>query len=147
MQNQSSSMKIALVLWALGFTTPFFFLMWEWALFILIFVSIISPLISLLLYAPFKNYATEKGVKTVGFISGVTEGLVSTGLIGYLAFDTVVPDITIFSCLLVFAYITNQIARVVRERGDTEGRTEEVWGLWGYFAVLPVTILVWMALT
>lgn len=125
-----------LLLWALGFATPFFILMWKWALLILVFVAVISPLVSVIFYTPFKNYATERGSKMIGLFSGMAEGLVTTLLVGYLSLETVTPDLAIFSCLLIFAYVTNQIARVVRGGG------EELWVLWGYLTTLPITILV-----
>ena len=129
--------RLPLLLWAIGFVTPFYFLEWKWALLIVVFLFAIAPLISIALFAPFKQYALARGEKTIGFISGVMEGVATLGLISILAIETATLDLWVFLGLLVFAYGTNQIARIMKENGDVQ----EKWTLWGFTATLPAIIL------
>lgn len=137
MHRQSLFYKLHPLLWLLGISAPFIVLTWRWALLILIFLMVISPLASMVLYAPFKQYALSRGEKTIGFISGVVEGVVTFLLISILAVETATLDLWVFLGLLVFAYGTNQVARIVRGNGDTQ----EMWTLWGFIATLPLIIL------
>jgi len=145
MQNKSFLEKLPLLLWAIGFVPPFFFLMWGWALFLVVAVSVLIPLVSVVFYAPLKSYAISRGVRAVGFISGITEGIVTAIIIGILGLDVVSFDLTVFVTLLIFAYCTNQIARILRENtaGNRKEQAEEVFGLYGFLATLPLIALVW----
>ncbi len=145
MRNYSFLEKLPLLLWAIGFIPPFFFLMWGWALFLVVAVAVLIPLVSVVFYAPFKSYAISRGARAVGFISGTTEGIVVAIIIGILGLDVVSFDLTVFVALLLFAYCTNQIARILRAGGveKKENQTEEVFELYGFLATLPLVSLVW----
>lgn len=132
------------IAWVISLVVPFAFLSWFWSLFLIVWMAMIGPFLSMFLYAPFKERALKSGAKTIGFISGMFEVTVLALLLGVLEANSSV-DTSLFLRLAVFIYIVNQVMKIAKEKaiGNNVYVIQEKYELIGFCLLLPVISFFW----
>lgn len=125
------------VFWVVGLAIPFFFLPFWWALFALLFVAVLSPLMSMLLYAPLRRFvASRPNIRS--FITGGIESIVFLVFYCLITKKLNIPHYFLLSVILM--YSINQVNRAYRYRDNLE--TDELQELIGFFVItIPGVIL------
>lgn len=136
--TSSKSNPLFIVLWILAIlVAPFVFLPVSWAILSIIYLSVISPILTVLLYSPLKKITDkyDPSHSCAGYLDGAFEALVL-----FLAISTFSKFVHIPDGLLsinAFMYLVNQYGRINREVGELKNWEAE--SMIGFF----VSFILW----
>ncbi len=124
------------LLWVLAIIIPFFILPFRWAIFAIIFVSILSPMMALIFYMPLRNYLINKSGKD--YVSGAIESIVF--IITYYFINSSFNAPKLFMIIIIIEYTINQLNRTYRQPSKIVN-TDEIKELLGFYIMLSVFLI------
>jgi hypothetical protein len=125
------------ILFGIVIVIPFFFLPFWWAVFAIIFVAGITPLISMLFYSPFRKFLFfHSNIKD--FISGGIESLVFFLLYYLISRRFIIPKH--FLLFTIIGYSINQLNRVYRDPLG-HANIDELKELIGFYMILIIVLV------
>lgn len=126
------------IFWIIIFISSFFFLPFTWAIFTILFVSVISPIISMIFYYFIKQSVLDnKNIRD--FISGGIESIVF--LLSYYFINTKFNSPKYFLLFLILEYSINQLNRIYR-KPQKSADVEELKELIGFYIILISSIII-----
>lgn|GEM_PF-5526427 len=131
---------IIVSVFALSILLPFLFMPLLWAVLLIFMNTAVVPVLSALLYAPFKKPLFIRP-DFIPFVSGCIESAVAILLFVFLSQHYLVPKT--FFLFLVLQYTLNQLARVFREL-EKFPNYREAKELMGYYGLLVPALSIYL---
>ncbi len=126
------------LVWGLSIIGIFFFLPLWWAIFAIIGISLLLPVLGAILYAPFRKKLSNYPIKR-DILSGALEALAF--VISLIVLSQFIAIHKNFSLSLVILYSTNQFSRMYRNPHE-KADVGELRELCGFIVVFMIYFLV-----